>query len=236
MKEVSKHALDHIIVKSNARMKQIIDWYIANQDYLESQPFVMPFKQGLVCLEEEDIDFSFETISDSNVLIKIYPGRKNVHLLAFNYDPIKDVIRKKDWASKSNIQLTELLKTIEAIDKTSKKEAFKYRVLMYFAAYYKNEIVVDKSAEIKLDKRTRKALKRKNTGPIPLVRNTYILEPSDESLKKPAKPVNQENKRHYEKPDHEVKVRGYRRKNGTWVEPYSRYKDKNDGEPKMYKA
>ena len=41
MQEALKSALDRIIVKDNARMEQIIDWYIKNQEYLESQPFVM---------------------------------------------------------------------------------------------------------------------------------------------------------------------------------------------------
>ena len=217
-------------------MQQIIEWYITNQDYLESQPFVMPFKHGLVCLEEENIDFSFETISESDVLIKIYPGRKKFPLVAFNYDPMKDIIVKKDWNVMKNAQLTEMLKALEAMDKTCKKEAFKYRVLMYYAAYYKNKIVIDKAAETRLSKRERKSLKKRITGPIPLVRNTYIIETSEENLKKPAKPADSESKHPYTKPDHEVKVRGYRRKNGTWVEPYSRYKDKTDKGPKTYKA
>lgn len=236
MNEADKNALDRILVKSNARMQQIIEWYIANQDYLESQPFVMPFKQGLVCLEEEDIDFSFETISESDVLIKIYFGRKEFPSLAFHYNPIKDIIKEKDWNIKKNIQITEMLKTLEAIDRTCKKEAFKYRVLMYYAAYYKNEIVIDKAAETRLSKRERKSLKKKTTGPIPLVRNTYIIEANEDSLKKPVKPADPESKHPYTKPDHEVKVRGYRKKNGTWVESYSRYKDKTDGGPKTYKA
>lgn len=234
MKEAPKAALDRIIVKDNARMQQIIDWYLANRDYLESQPFVMPFIQGLVCLQEEMLEFSFEAFSESEVLFKIYgvPHGKDVLLVAFTYDPVKDIITETRWPNNIPPSRLETMKGIMAADKTCKKEAFKYRVLMFYSAYYKNEVIVDTKQEKRLDKHTRKALKRKGQK-IPLVRNTYVLDPNAESLKKPADP---DKKRHYEKPDHEVKVKGYRRKNGTWVAPYSRYKDKGNGGPKTYKA
>lgn len=231
-----KSALDRIIVKSNARMMQIINWYIANQDYLESQPFVMPFKQGLVCMEEEDIDFSFETYSESDILIKIYPGQKEFVMVAFHYDPIQDIIRDKDWSAAAKTTAPanlQKLKIIEKMDKTCKKEAFKLRVLMLYTAYYRNEVVIDKKAQTRLSKSSRRSLRKKNISDIPLVRNTYILSPEAESLKKPVDP---DKKRHYEKPDHEVKVRGYYRKNGKWVAPYVRYKDKGSNGPKTYKA
>ena len=92
MQEALKSALDRIIIKDNARMEQIIDWYIKNQEYLESQPFVMPFRQGLICLQEEQIDFSFEAYSDNDVLIKIYPLQKETVMMAFRYDFVNDVI------------------------------------------------------------------------------------------------------------------------------------------------
>lgn len=233
MADAKKSALDRIIVKSNARMKEIIDWYLANKEYLEHQPFKMPFKQGLVVLEEEMIEFSFEAWSESEVIIKIYPERKDLVMVAFKYDPQQDVIVEKRWPSHLPLARLQMLKQVEEIDKTCKKEAFKYRMLMLYSAYYYNEVVVDKKQEKRLDKHSRNSLKKKGMGPVPLVRNTYVLEPSKENLKKPVDP---EKKRHYEKPDHEVRVKGYRRKNGTWVSPYSRYKDKKDGKPKIYKA
>lgn len=232
MQEALKSALDRIIVKDNARMEQIIDWYIKNQEYLESQPFVMPFRQGLICLQEEQIDFSFEAYSDNDVLIKIYPLQKETVMMAFRYDFVNDVILETRWSKNIPPEKLKYLKMIEQFDKTSKKEAFKYRVLMYYAAYYKNEVVVDKKAEKRMDKHTRNSLKKKGC-PIPLIRNTYIFEPDNESLKKP---MNPDKKRDYTKPNHEVTVRGYRRKNGTWVEPYTRYKDKTPSGPKTYKV
>lgn len=233
MQQAMKSALDRIVVKTNARMSELIDWYMANKEYLESQPFQRPFLQGLVCLEEENIDFSFESHSDSEVLIKIYPARKEVIMVAFRYDFESDVITGREWDKRLPENKRRMLEIIEMQDKTCKKEAFKYRVLMYYAAYYRNEVVVDEKSAKRMDKHTRRSLKKKGTGPVPLVRNTYVVMPKEESLKKPANP---EKKRHYEKPDHEVKVRGYRRKNGTWVAPYSRYKDKGEDGPKTYKA
>lgn len=233
MQEAMKNALDRIIVKNNARMQQIIDWYLANQDYLESQPFRMPFRQALVCLQEESIEFSFEALSDTEVLMKVYlvPDGREVFMCAFKYDTERDIITEKRWPKLAEGPLT-MLKAMEVTDKTTKKQAFKYRVLMYYAAYYHNEVVVDVKQEKRLDKHSRASLKKKGMK-IPLVRNTYILEPTEDSLKKPADP---DKKRNYTKPDHEVAVRGYRRKNGTWVNGYSKYKDKSKGDPKTYKA
>lgn len=235
MKEAKKEALDRIIVKDNARMTQLINWYIANQEYLESQPFRMPFRQGLVCLKGEDIEFSFEAYSETDVLFKLYmvPDNKDVLICAFKYNPEEDRIVEVRWPNNIPPSRLNVLRNILTADKTCNKEAFKYRVLMFYAAYYKNEVVVDKKQEKRLDKQTRKSLRKKGISKIPLVRNTYVFEPTEETLKKPADP---NKKRHYEKPDHEVKVRGYRRKNGTWVAPYSRYKDKAGNGPKTYKA
>ena len=235
MKVVTKDTLDRIIVKDNARMQQIIDWYFENQEYLESQPFKMPFKQGLICLKEENIEFSFETISETDVRMKIYmePDGKDVFMCEFRYNPVEDIITEKIWPTNLPLLRLNMLKILEVSDTTCKKEAFKYRVLMYYAVYYTNEVVVDKKAEKPLDKCTRKVMKRKSKGPVPLVRNTYVLEPNADSLKKP---MNPDKTRHYEKPDHEVTVKGYHRKNGTWVESYTRYKDKSKGSPKTYKV
>ena len=235
MQEAKKEALDRIIVKDNDRMQQIIDWYVANQDYLESQPFRMPFRQGLICLKGEDIELSFEAYSETDVLFKIYmvPDDKDVLICAFRYDPEKDIITEIRYPKNIPPSRLNIMKKILSADRTCQKEAFKYRVIMFYAAYYTNEIVMDKKQEKRLNKHTRKSLRKKGIGKIPLVRNTYVLSPEAESLKRPADP---NRKRHYEKPDHEVQVKGYRRKNGTWVKPYSRYKDKGSGGPKIYKA
>lgn len=235
MMEAKKDALDRIVVKDNKRMQQIIEWYLANQEYLEAQPFRMPFLQGLICLMEESIEFSFEAFSDTDVLIKIYmvPSKKDVLVCAFKYNPEEDRILEVRWPGNIPPSRLNVMKRIMAQDKTCEKEAFKYRVLMYYASYYENEVVMDKALEKRLDKHSRKTLKKKGVTKIPLVRNTYVLNPETASLKKPVDPGK---KRPYEKPDHEVKVKGYRRKNGTWVAPYTRYKDKESGKPKIYKA
>lgn len=235
MTEAKKDALDRIIVKDNKRMQQIIEWYLANQEYLEAQPFRMPFLQGLICLKEERVEFSFEAFSATDVLIKIYmvPFGKDVLICAFKYNPEEDRILEVRWPGSIPPARLDSMKRLVAQDKTCEKEAFKYRVLMYYASYYENEVILDEAQQKRLDKHSRKTLKKKGVTKIPLVRNTYVLSPEAASLKKPADPGK---KRSYEKPDHEVKVKGYRRKNGTWVAPYTRYKDKESGKPKIYKA
>lgn len=235
MQEAKKEALDRIVVKDNKLMKQIIDWYIKNQDYIEKQPFFIPFKQALVCLKEENIEFSFEVIASNEILFKIYmmPGDKDVLICAFTYDPEKDQITERRFPSNIPPARLNTMRIVLDNDKTCQKEAFKFRVLMYYAVFYENDVEIDPKQEKRLDKHIRKTLKKKGGGPIPLVRNTYVVKVDSENLKRPADP---DKKRHYEKPNHEIRVRGYRRKNGTWVAPYSRYKDKNSDGPKTYKA
>lgn len=242
MKEIPKDALDRIIVKDNARMGQIIDWYKENMAYLEAQPFKMPFPSGLVCLKEENIEFSFQAWTGHQVLIKVYVisdqkehQGQSIGVCAFLYDTEEDVIIETRYPKGLPEKRLAILKMMLATDQTCTKEAFKFRVLMFYAVYYENEVVVDKAQEKPHTRAMKRAIKRAGNPniPVPLVRSTYVINPE---AKTPKKIGNSGEKRSYQKPDHEVKVKGYRRRNGTWVEPYVRYKDRAPGTPKTYKA
>lgn len=69
---MNRKTADRIIVKSNARMKMVLDWYYENKHWLDREPFLAPMEFGVVELREEQIEFTFENTRDV-VEIAIYP-------------------------------------------------------------------------------------------------------------------------------------------------------------------
>ena len=57
---MNRKTADRIIVKSNARMKMVLDWYYENKHWLDREPFLAPMESGVVELCEEQIEFTFE--------------------------------------------------------------------------------------------------------------------------------------------------------------------------------
>ena len=80
---------DRIIVKSNDRMKIVLDWYIANRAWLDKEEFHAPLASGVIVLQEEMLDVAFEE-KQGIVEISIYPRMDNRPCPAaviFDYDP-----------------------------------------------------------------------------------------------------------------------------------------------------
>lgn len=230
---VAKKDLDRILVKKNAKMQQIIDWYLKNQDTLESGSFFIPFSGAYLVFEEEQLGLAFRVHSPSEVYMTLYVLKTSDWVVSFCYDPMKDIITEKQWTKSLPEKRQLLLKILlDSYDRTCEKNAFKFRVLMFYAVYYKQEIPVDETKRKRLNRHSKRTIQH-TLQETPLVRNTYVLDPKQESLKAP---IQKEKKHSYRKPEHEVKVRGYRRANGTWVKPYSRYKDKGSNGPKTYKT
>ena len=69
---MNRKTADRIIVKSNARMKLVLDWYYENKHWLDREPFLAPMESGVVELCEEQIEFTFEN-TRGVVEIAIYP-------------------------------------------------------------------------------------------------------------------------------------------------------------------
>lgn len=45
---MNRKTADRIIVKSNARMKMVLDWYYENKHWLDREPFLAPMESGVV--------------------------------------------------------------------------------------------------------------------------------------------------------------------------------------------
>jgi hypothetical protein len=222
---VNRKTADRIIVKSNARMKMVLDWYYENKHWLDREPFLAPMESGVVELCEEQIEFTFEN-TRGVVEIAIYPTvQPNIPAsIIFDYIPEQMDIANRRVAPELVEPKRLALDLVLRYDKTPEKEARKYHALMLFMAYYREEVKVEQ----RIERRPAKHKKKKRTaqGRQPLIRRIYTVTDFDSTaLVKP-----EQAKRGYTKPDHEVNVRGHLRryKSGkvVWVKPSVKYKGK----------
>lgn len=222
---MNRKTADRIIVKSNARMKIVLDWYYENKHWLDREPFLAPMESGVVELCEEQIEFTFENKS-SAVEIAVYAMAKPSlpAVLTFHYDPRTQEISDRRFAGHLSENRKTLLYSVLQYDRTDWKEARKYHALMLFMAYYREEVEVEQRVEHRPAKVKKKGHKARRVQP--LIRRFYTLAEFDaDTLPKP-----EQAKRKYTKPEHEVNVRGHLRryKSGktVWVKPSVRYKGK----------
>lgn len=222
---MNRKTADRIIVKSNARMKMVLDWYYENKHWLDREPFLAPMESGVVELQGEQIEFTFENVRGV-VEIAIYPTvQPNIPAsIVFDYLPEQMDIANRRVAPELPEPKRLALDLVLRYDKTPEKEALKYHALMLFMAYYREEVKVEQRVE----RRPAKHKKKKRTAQVrqPLIRRIYTVTDFDSTaLVKP-----EQAKRGYTKPDHEVNVRGHLRryKSGkvVWVKPSVKYKGK----------
>lgn len=101
---MNKENLDRIVVSSNEKMGKIIMWYLDNQSWLDMNEFRPPMDTGLIILEEEGIEVTFES-KPPVVELAVYPDSGTIPVMTYDYDPkrkniaITDsrrICRKKD--------------------------------------------------------------------------------------------------------------------------------------------
>lgn len=221
---MDKRNADKIIITSNARMKQVLDWYSDNQRWLDSEPFCAPMESGVVELQEEELAFSFEN-QGAFVAIEIFPLLKpNLpSFVRFIYDPATKTASDFRFDPALPEERKFLLMGVIASDRTTEKEALKYHALMSFMAYYREEAMTERR-----EVQVRNGIKKKKSRHVqPLVRRIYtVSDLKNVDLTRP-----KWFRRPYTKPDHSVNVRGFYRhykKSGktVWIAPTVRYKDK----------
>lgn len=221
---MDRKSADRIIVKSNERMSMVLNWYFENKGWLKDKEFHAPMDAGVVELQEEMIEFTFENKGEL-VELAVFPTEKpNLPaVVTYDYDP-------RTWET-SNFRFAphlpkvkrDLLRQVMMKDETHLKEALKYHTLMLFMTYYREVVKVEERGE--RTKREAKVIRKDRNKPLPLIRKQYVIEKVDtKSLRLPGQ------KRNYTKPEQEVSVRGYMRhyKSGkvVWIEPFVKYKGK----------
>ena len=232
---MKKDELDRIIVKTNARMTEIIQWFQDNEDWLKREDFRSPMDSGLIIMEEENLDISFEMRPDGRVNMGVYPAHLAIPVMTWVYDPLTGERTNHDYVSK-DLSNQDALKLLCLFDRTDWKESIKFHALMMFATYYEEIIELDEKQSIRRTRRNAKKLRKNPKQPLSLVKKTYVIKDfTPDQLHKYGE------KRRYTKPDHEVQVRGYYRRTKTgkkvWIKPFSRYKDNGSGrQRKEYKV
>lgn len=232
---MKKQDYDRIVVKTNARMTEIIDWFFANADWLKEEGFNSPMQSGLIVMEEEKIDIGFEIRPDGLVDMSLYPCHIATPVMTWVYNPITTEVSDHKFPHLKTPENRALMKTIIYYDNTDAKEVIKFHALMMFAAHYEEIVEVDEKQNVRRTRHEAKKLRKNPKQPLNLVRKTFVVKDfKPDELRKYGE------KRKYTKPDHEVQVRGYyrRTKSGKkiWIAPFSRYKDKGNKQRKEYKV
>ena len=133
---MNRDTADRIIVKSNARMKLVIDWYYENKHWLDREGFLAPMESGVVELQEEQIEFTFEN-KNGGVEIAVFSMEKPFlpAVITFQYDPKTQEISEHRFADHLSEERKVALEFVLGFDRTDWKEATKYHALMLFMAY-----------------------------------------------------------------------------------------------------
>jgi hypothetical protein len=196
--------MDKIVVRTNADMQRVIDW----ADRLTGVPVKLAFPEAEIAFEEEDILLRFRDEGDSVVWFEAeMAGRKVVEWRSnLETGDIEDLRIAAEGEKKVGMAI------LLARDNTVAKCVGKFRSLMLFAAYYREEVmasrVVSRVAKPRKNGSPRKGGKRMLT----VRRYTIGSEMLSELPRK------------YERHTESWGVRGHYRnyKNGktVWVRPY----------------
>lgn len=200
--------MDKIVVRTNADMQRVIDW----ADRLTGVPIRVVFPEAEIEFQEELITLRFRDEGESVVWFEcLMDGRKVVEWRSnLETGGIEDLRIAGEGDKKSKMAM------ILAMDNTVAKCVRKFRSLMLFAAYYREEVertkVVTRSEKPRKNGGHRKGGNRRM-----LTVRKYTV--SEELLGELPAP-----KRKYEKHTESFGVRGHYRnyKSGktVWVRPY----------------
>ena len=223
---MNRKSADRIIVRSNDRMQLVINWFDENKDWLDREEFHAPMESGVIELQDETIEFTFESKGDC-IEIAIYPTlQPNLPAaLVFDYYPETQKISNRRIAPQMPEDRRQALNLVLLCDRTDQKEALKYHALMQFMTHY-SEVVEVKERKVNQTVSVKRQKRNKRRKPQPLIRRVYVIGDFDSATLTRPDGV----KRRYTKPEREVNVRGFLRhyKSGkvVWVKPCVRYKGK----------
>lgn len=230
--------MDSIFVKSSDDMKRIIDWAKQFGKTNYDEPFVVPFESVEVKLADEELKFTMERKGDI-FSMTVYCNDSSGEYLAVcgcktnfsEYNSSKTVIIPgSEWYGGQTPQARQMIKTINTVNRTFDKQIQKFVALMLFAVYYSEEFEkTGTTVTTKLPPKKKKNGKRvKGSTQHSLCSRRYVI--SDEVTGSIPAP-----KRSYTKCEHEISVRGHKRryKSGkeVWIKPFKKNvgKKKSDG-------
>lgn len=205
--------MDRIIVRTNADMSRVIDW----ASKLEGVPVKLAFPEAEISFEEELITLKFRDEGESVVWFECSMDGRKVVEWRCNTETweIPELIIAAEGEQKKS-QMAMLLMMDNTVDKCVRK----FRALMLFAAYYREEVERTKVVERRSAGR-RNGKARKGSNRRMLTTRKYLI--SEELLSELPQP-----KRKYQKHTESWGVRGHYRKYKSgrvvWVRPYTKGK------------
>lgn len=204
--------MDRIIVRTNADMQRVIDW----ASKLEGVPVKLAFPEAEISFEEELITLRFRDEGNSVIWFEcLMDGRKVVEWRCNTETwEIPELIIAAEGEQKKS-QMAMLLMMDNTVDKCVRK----FRALMLFAAYYREE--VRRSAVVERTVKPGKRSGGKKNNRRMLTTRKYLI--SEELLSELPQP-----KRKYQKHTESWGVRGHYRtlRSGktVWVRPFTKGK------------
>lgn len=204
--------MDKIIVRTNDEMQKVIYW----AESLNNDPIKMPFQKAEIEFQEEGILLRFQQVDDSIIFFECETKGHKVAEWTSNLNNNEITNLRVNATGERKAALCLLL----ANDNTVAKCIKKFKSLMLFATYYKEEVERTKVIERKCI--NQKKTKSRKAGKRTLTTRKYII--TDEILSElPPE------KRTYKKHAKNFSVRGHYRTLQTgktvWIRPYIKGKN-----------
>lgn len=228
--------MDKIVIRTNAMLDKMEDWYFTNKDWIsKNPPQYDPLSEGVIVLPEQYLEITFRTINKSlmNFQVRMYsPQLAQEDILPFTYD-LNTMKYKVALPHQMPKDAGLLWAAIHSENNSMAKAVNIWMTITMFMMYYKEFAVVSEEMIARTNPH-KKHNRKKNLSKISLLRKTYTF---DEETFAGMDKVFKE-KRGWTEPDHQVRVRGHYRhyKNGkvVWIKSFSKYNDKPHADKTYY--
>lgn len=201
--------MDRIIVKKNDDMQRVIDW----AEELRGMAVVLPFPEGEIEFQEEGLELKFKDEGSPFVSFEMYVKGKKV--VEWRSDMSTGEIPELHVSGEGERRVG--LAMILAKDRTVAKCIQKFRSLMLFSAYYREDI--ERTKKVTRTESSKKKGSKKRSNRRPLVVRRYTI--GSEMLSELPAP-----KKEWHGYRESFGVRGHYRRYQTgkvvWVRPYTK--------------
>lgn len=160
--------MDRIIVRTNADMQRVIDW----ADELRGMAVELPFSEGEIEFQEEELLLKFADEGAPFVSFEMWTAGNKI--VSWRSDLSSGDIPEIHVAGEGDARMR--LSMILASDNTVGKCVGKFRALMLFSAYYREDIERTKTVSRTDSAKKRKNGKRSNKRPLIVRRYTVGAE------------------------------------------------------------
>ena len=129
--------MDRIIVKANADMQRVIDWAAE----LTGEAMALPFPEGEIEFQEEGVLLKFREESSPWVEFELFGMRSDgVYVKIVDFRGDVEAVKVADVRIAAVGEQAKVVRALLLADGTPIKGIRKFRALMLFAAYYREDL------------------------------------------------------------------------------------------------